>query len=780
MAVPGPRTGGVGEAPLAALCGGVPSAPRALQAAILLQSLAILLFELLLTRIFAVVLFNQYAHLALALALLGISAGAVVQHLRPSLLPDEGLERRLAWVGLGLGLAALLGVVATLYLPVLDLPGGLPESFQETSYSKTELLNPGVYALLLGILVLPFGFAGLAFAGTFQRRAQWIGRLYAVDLLGGAVGAALFIPLLATLAGPDVVFVILALACASAWVVGVGRVRQVAAGLGLVSLVLAGLGARSEVLPVRGTAGFSEQGVTYTLWTPLTRLAVYELPKLTLILLDNTSASEVATTARRRDELAEQVNRGLVYRVQPPGGRVAILAASAGPEVATAQKYGWTEIDAIDIAGEIFTIVRDRFPDAPTNPYRQPGVRFVKLDGRAAIAQSEERYAVIQMVHANLWSAAGMLANTWSPALLETADAFTTYFDHLAPGGVLSFGRGSQTDALTRSAVHALSERGVKEPWRNVAYVRGSGTVALMRLDPWTAEEVTHLEELLATYPKQSLAWDPTEDTPPRGYRELMKGEWMTDDRPYVDTWETVAGALRDVGKGKSDTPLAALYQSVVVQLGLAALAGLLLLGLPFLGRARAETRDAPGGGWFLPYCAALGYGYLAVETVLVHDLVLFVGHPTYAITAVVMTMLVSSGLGSMWVGTWSEAQVRGRLLAALGVVALLGALVGTTLAPWLVDHAFGLSPGLRFAITAVALAPLGFVMGLPFPAGVRLLTGRATAWVPWGWAMNGWMSVVGSLLTVLVARLDGYRAAFFVALGAYLLGLLVVALRRR
>ena len=71
---------------------------RSLTAAAFLLSFNLVLFELLLTRLFAVVLFAQFAHLALALALLGIGFGAILPHLRPKLLPDEGLERRLAWL----------------------------------------------------------------------------------------------------------------------------------------------------------------------------------------------------------------------------------------------------------------------------------------------------------------------------------------------------------------------------------------------------------------------------------------------------------------------------------------------------------------------------------------------------------------------------------------------------------------------------------------------------------------------------------------------------------
>ncbi|MDP2306760.1 MAG: hypothetical protein Q8P18_12115 [Pseudomonadota bacterium] len=758
---------------------------RRVLAAVFLYSLCLLLYELLLTRLFAVVLFASFAHLALALALLGTGVGAVAQHLWPSLVPERGLLRRLGWIGLGLGVSTVFAVLAVLHFPVLQIPEGLLTTYQDTSANKAELLHQGWFAALLPVLAVPFAFAGLAFAGVFQRLRQHIGVLYGADLVGGALAAVLFLPVLSVLAGPDVAFVVAALAGVGA-VISFGADRSDRLGMGLSVALIAGsvalsvAGLSGDVLKVVRTVGFSEDRVTYTEWTPLVRLAVHETKEETLVLLDNTSASAVPMSEADLKRLTVQANRRLAYDVIEPSGKVAILAASAGPEVAVARSAGFTDIEAIDLESAIFRVVAERFAGSPVNPYADGTVRRVHLDARAAILSSPDKYRLIQMVHANLWSAAGLLANTWSPALLETRDAFGTYLDHLEPDGVISFGRGSQTEALARSASAALSARGVDKPWQAVAWVTGRSQVILVRPRAWTPEERAQLVAALPGYSQAALAWPIDQESAPKAWKKLMSERAMTDDRPYVDTWSDVrrifgkaADLATPLGPSASaeDDPLATIYLSVFVQFAFVFAAGGVFVALPWALRGRTEVRGVVGTGRLLAYVACLGYGYLALETVLIHQLVLFVGHPTYAITIVVLAMLLGSGLGSVFLagdsageGIVAARRLRKVLFGVLG----LGLVCGVFAPPALAAVALGAPIAVRAALTFVVIFPLGFIMGAPFPLALRSVGATAAPAIPWAWAINGWMSVLASLATVVIARLYGYTFAYGVALAAY------------
>ena len=741
--------------------------------ALALQSGAVLLYELLLTRLFAITLFADFAHLALALALLGIGVGAMAQHLRPTLVPDEGLERRIGWLGLLQAALILTAVLAAIRFPVLDISEVPPTTYQDRSTIKDNLLDPVWFAALLPMLAAPFAVSGLIFSGVFSRRKAEIGMLYAADLLGAAVGAVLFVPLLGWLAGPDAAFIALFASALGSLLLlrsSGSRPGTLVAGIVCGASLLATLVAiKGDLLQIREAAGYSDQKVVYTRWTPLTRLAIHRDQRGDYMLLDNTSASEILQDEERRAKVALEPTRAIVYHLFDPPAHIAIMAASAGPEVAVAQSLGFSGIDAIDIAGEIFDVVADRYPDDPVNPYLQGDTHRINADGRAAILRATEPYDVIQMVHANLWSSAGMLNSAWSPALLETTEAFETYLDHLSEDGVVSIGKGRETPGIIKAAGAALIARGVKDPWRYAAYVSGTTSVMLLRKHPWTPAERDRLVEAMKVFPHCGFILDPGAEDAEQVWKEALGGFVpMTDDHPYVDnpemlleTWER---AMRAVDSDNT-TAMVALYRSIVLQCSLVLIAGLLFLGVPLVLRGRKELRVS-GAATALGFTAALGYGYLSIETVLIHDLVLFVGHPTYAVTAVVLTMLLFSGAGSLW-ASWRPPSARVGRLLLLGVVGM-GAVVAFGLVPVLYAALLWLPLVARLGIVGLSLAPLAFAMGTAFPVGMARMPAGGASVIPWAWAINGWMSVAGSLGTVLVARLYGYSWAFGLALLAY------------
>jgi hypothetical protein len=135
--------------------------------------------------------------------------------------------------------------------------------------------------------------------------------------------------------------------------------------------------------------------------------------------------------------------------------------------------------------------------------------------------------------------------------------------------------------------------------------------------------------------------------------------------------------------------------------------------------------------------------------------------------------MLICSGAGSVWSDRRGEGAALTFVLAGwLGLYA-----VG------LLDLAHALQPqplALRAAAAMAVLVPPAFLMGTPFPIGLRALAAGDSTRVAWAWALNGFASVVAAPLSALIALEAGTRALFALASAAYALAALALVSRRR
>jgi hypothetical protein len=199
------------------------------------------------------------------------------------------------------------------------------------------------------------------------------------------------------------------------------------------------------------------------------------------------------------------------------------------------------------------------------------------------------------------------------------------------------------------------------------------------------------------------------------------------------------------------------------------------VLSAAFLLLPFATVRDRwarlPHKARAIAYFSALGLGFMFFEIALIQKLTLFLGYPTYTLTVTLLTLLVSSGIGSFATEWYIEGRNR-----ALPI--LVGALIALTL-----FYAFGFDPvaralvgrplAFRIALAVMMLAPLGLGLGAFMPLGlatVSRLTEYRAEYVAWGWAVNGVFSVIGSLLATILSMTYGFRAVLLLAATLYLL----------
>jgi hypothetical protein len=187
-----------------------------------------------------------------------------------------------------------------------------------------------------------------------------------------------------------------------------------------------------------------------------------------------------------------------------------------------------------------------------------------------------------------------------------------------------------------------------------------------------------------------------------------------------------------------------------------------------------------------LLYFVAVGLGYILVEITFIQRFVLFLGHPTYALTVVIFLLMLSSGAGSLFSRRWLPRTELAWMPLTLIAAALL---IHVFFLPHWLTAWVGFAFNIRLLVSAVLLVPLGFLMGMPFPTGLRALAATSRMDVPgldaapqsednaveWAWAMNAAASVLGSVLAMVVAIQFGLTVTLACGIAAYLLALLLL-----
>jgi hypothetical protein len=470
-----------------------------------------------------------------------------------------------------------------------------------------------------------------------------------------------------------------------------------------------------------------------------------------------------------------------------------VIGGGGGRDILNALSSGQRRVDVIELNRAIRDTVDHDLRRWTGAPYGLPLVHTAIGDGRSTLAGRDTHYDQIHIGFTDTLSANSAQAFALSEANLYTLEAFDEYFDHLAPGGILNVSRlrrlvGDEALRATVLTLEALRRRGVRDPSRNVVVALGKdyfggefGTI-LARLEPYSRAEIA-LVRRLARARGLGVAY-----APGGPYREEWRGLARasspmafcrsyrldvcppTDDKPFFFNMRR----LSDLG---ASLPAGYFYSIDPVVILLATLGVLVLLALAAFGLPLAAVRGPrrPPAASLLVF-AAIGLGYLVLEVSLVQRFVLFLGFPTYALSVVLFSLLLFTGLGSLLSTRWEEP--RRSLMLTLGAALVLVLAAAFGLQP-LLTGLVGLPFALRVAVSVAVLAPFGLGLGTVMPVSLARIEELHPGSAPWAWGLNGITSVVASVLAVAIAISFGFTVVTLVALGCYAVALGHVALGR-
>jgi ABC-type multidrug transport system fused ATPase/permease subunit len=798
--------------------------PLPLLAGLSCVSAAALAYEILLTRLFAIVQWHHFAYMAISVALLGYGAAGTLVALFRSRLASRLIDVFALSAG-GFGLTATACFLIAQALP-----------FNALEFLWDPRQPFWLVAVYLSLFV-PFFFAGICVCLSFSFYAEESLRIYRFDLLGAAAGSLGVVLALYVLPPTTVLACVSLLALAGAglaWATESDGLRVVpviilviAAGvIGLLQtpygeLRMSPYKQLPQTLETMGARVIAQRS------SPLGLLTVVDSPQVPLrhapgmglsatgepppqfgVFTDGEGMSALNRFRGSLDELAylRDLTSAAPYAVKRDA-KALILGAGAGADVFQAIVHGARRVDAVELNPQVVELVERDLAEFSGKPYSQPEVSLHIGEARGFAAGTSDRYDLIQigLLDSPGASSAGLYA--LSESYLYTEEALRLYLGRLAPEGVLSITRWvnlppRDTIKLFATAVTAIEKEGAGNPAERVALIRSWRTATLLvKNGAFTSRDIASLREFcrqrsfdFGWYPGMTAAEADQYNQLEQPYffegavallgaqREEFLQRYKcnirpaTDDRPYFHQffrWRSAPELLRL--KDRGGLPLLEWgYPLLVMTLVQAIAFAAILVVLPLKRLRRAATGAASGPGWrTAAYFAALALGFMFVEIAFIQKFILFLSHPLYAIAVVLSGFLLSAGLGSALARRLEQTRIRGfpPIVMPIAGIALLCTIYLVSL-PIATEQLVRLPDAVRIAAALLLILPLGACMGMPFPLGLETLGRNAPATVPWAWGINAGVSVVAAVLATLLAIHFGFRVVIATAVGLYLLAL--------
>lgn len=786
-----------------------PPSSSGLQIWIAAISAILVAYQILLIRLLSIQYWSHFAYLIISVAMIGFGAsGTCLVFVRRRL--SGRLPESLLAVSLLLGPALWLN-----YL----LAHGLAFNPLMILWEGWEVVRFGLLCLQLS---LPF-FLGATGIGLCLTTAQpgSISRLYFANLAGSGIGCVLILPAFFLL-GPREILLTLSLGSCGAGLLAstAWRTRAAAASALIVLCILYGFWFRSippAQSPFKDLAQaerlsaaqkeverFGPLGLLTVIGSPafhyLPDLALncpFPIPEQKGLFLDGNTVDAV-----HRFSGDMKTVRFLDWRTVSAAYRltrnpdVLIVGGGGGTEILNALFHGAAGITVIEMNGRLLDLLRNEYGPYSGEVYDRSPVHAVEAEGRSYLAAAGPAFDLIQVGLSESPGISSSGVHALGENYLLTKEGLAACLRRLKPGGLLGVSRWVKNPPreelkLLAALIEAFEEVNGSEAssslvvlrsWQNVTFLVKQGRFSagdIRSVRSFCAERMFDISYCPGVLPADLNRMNRLEREYYHeaalallsGQREAFYADYpfyvrpATDDRPffsdtfrisllrnYLQSRDRMIAVLLDVG-----------YLLVWLAFAILLLTALLLilLPLPFL---RLPTRG------LLPvavYFAAIGGAYMFLEISLLQRFVRHLGDPVFSAAVVIGTLLVSAGAGSLWSGKIAVKPAAKMALSTAWILLATAILLTAdeTAAKYFAQWPFGL----RMAVCALLLAPLGFALGVPFPTGMEILSARRPSLTPWAWGINGFCSVLGGTGAVLIASVFGLRAVALLALGLYL-----------
>ncbi len=531
-------------------------APRSAYAGILVLAFSILLFEITLTRVFAVMMWHHLTYMVVSIAMLGFGAAGSLLTARGDGLKEGPASREISRASIAYGFAVMFAFAFVTSVKVDSL-----SLWQE---------KKNFFALLLIYLIItaPFLLGGVAIGTALTRYARDVNRVYFFDLIGSALGGALSVWVLNRFGSAQVVFLAGAAGVLSGFLFGLGAgvwqtVKNLPALAVAAAVAVAATGGsdvlripasdwtvpfapnkevkrfEASLLDARIPSATAEVEVSVDLDGPPQILggnfgAVDKMSVgMRAVAQDGTAPTMMLKDAGQieRFRFLDDTSAGTAYQAFAARGAkepdVLVIGVGGGVDVMTALYHGAKHVDAVEINPAMIDMVTKRYDDYLDGLFR-PGahawsdrVHLHNSEGRSFMRHRDRKYDVIQMSGVDSFTALSTGAYTLSESYLYTVEAVREFYAHLNEGGYVNYSRfiltypkkPRETLRLANIARTALEELGVADPSSQIAVFVGHNWASTMvKKGAFTRQEIDALRAFGELEGFRGFAYDPLQE----------------------------------------------------------------------------------------------------------------------------------------------------------------------------------------------------------------------------------------------------------------------------
>jgi spermidine synthase len=738
-----------------------------------------MLAEVLLTRVFSVIYFGQFAFLIISLALFGYGLSGVFLALRR--LSERRDQEKL------LSRYLLLFVVS------------FPLAYKATLLFTIDFLrlfdpihNLLFLVLNFAILLLPFFFGGVVLALIFSAYSDSIGRLYFIDLVGASLGSLAIIPLIPML-GPNRILLLLFALLALAWfLIAQGRaLLRAAVFLVLVAAFAAAFVHEEKIFPIvpklveskrHYNIQLENKRIEFTKWSTIDKIDVAPWMNIRKVIWINggTMQSFIMPFDGNLAALPkiEWNPASLPFQVARKGSAV-VIGSAGGYEVLCALSNGFKHVVAIEMDPVICEILKDQYADYTGRLFLMPQVNLIADEGRSALKRMKRKFDVIQMVNSHNADSLLSGALSISETYIYTVESFKDYWDHLHPDGWVYIVHWNG-ERMFATALRALRDMGVERPQDKFFVVQNPGgfNYFFMKKGDFNAQDYEILKA--SARAPEDIVYSPDARLDNLYYRLLddlegtVKGSSVNiapvyDNSPYFNQPNRIGQFrfknMQIMGMSQDIVRSELVYSNSIYLsiLGLSLLFSFLFIYLPLRRR-----RLASGQGPMILYFFFIGLAFIMVEIIFIKIFQLFLGSPAISISIIIFSLLVSSGLGSLLTAERFRPFGKGMLPACALFLAALFTAYGFLLFG-LLNRLMFLGFSWRILVSFLLISLAGFFMGAFFPEGIRRLGGSDKVMIGWAWGANSFATVIGSIMAVIVSINWNFTVVLILAALSYL-----------